>query len=98
MSENTFVPASAFSAVKKFASASQFPAATSIANSEFIKRNGHHLTFVTVLYSDGGLGGFVVSHVAQTFTFPGELILDDHAILNIAIFLEGKRREETDFF
>lgn len=57
------------------------------------KRFKHSLTFVTVLYSKCSLGGFVVSHVAQSFTFPCGLILDDHAILNITIFL---RETQTD--
>lgn len=63
----------------------------------------HGLTFVTVLYGKSSLGGFVVSHVAQTFTFPRELVLDDHAILDISIFLRERReannqREYYDFF
>lgn len=62
----------------------------------------HNLTFVTVLYSEGSLGWFVVSHVAQSFTFPCGLIFDDHAILNITIFLKetqtdgGKSKEWKD--
>ena len=48
-------------------------------------------TFVTVLYGMSSLGGFVVSHVAQPFTFPRELVLDDHTIFNITILLKEKQ-------
>lgn len=50
--------------------------------------NKRTLTFVAVLYSEGGLGWFVVSHVAQSFTFPCGLVFDDHTILNVTMFLQ----------
>ena len=54
---------------------------------QWSKYTGHSLTFVTVFYGDGSLRGFVVSNVAQSFTFPCGLILDDHAIFNITVLL-----------
>lgn len=49
------------------------------------------LTFVTVLYSDGSLGGFVVSDVTESFTFPGEFIFDDDAVFNVSVLLEDRQ-------
>lgn len=54
------------------------------------------LTFVTVLYGKGSLGGFVVSHVAEAFTFSCELIFDDHTILDTPIFLNKTEATEND--
>lgn len=60
-------------------------------------RTRHKLTFVTVLDSKGSLRGFVVSHIAQSFTFASGLILDDHAIFNITILLkiDNKNSQNT---